>query len=60
MVGVVLFLRHVSEITAVWKLVHRVYQSIFSTSELLRVDNHIANGCSAAVEFTGLPVGLCV
>lgn len=32
----------------------------FSTSELLRVDNHIANGCSAAAEFTGLLAGLCV
>lgn len=54
------FLRHASEITTVWQSVHRIYQFTFSTSELLRVDNHIANGCSAATEFTGSSASLCV
>lgn len=40
--------------------VHWVYQSTFSTTELLRVDNQIANGYSAAAELTGPLAGLYV
>lgn len=51
------FLRHGMKLLP---SVHQVYQCTFSTTELLRVDNQVANGCSAAAEFTGPLAGLCV
>lgn len=44
----------------VWKSAHRVYWSAFSTSGLLRVDNHIEDVSSATADFTGSSAGLRV